>query len=144
MPNDAKKQRKILMPTAYFGLDDETRDLNERTVTKAFSDAGLDVTCQRIDLSKEQAELVMRLPKNNPIYQHELDDLAGSGRISCLVTLTPQRGKRVDVDEVLRKCLPLHLDKFERREFFSKSPGLVDMYGGADSLYARFLPADKL
>lgn len=129
--------RKLVMPTAFYGLDEKTQKVNENVVIEAFTAAGLQVNCEPIDLTREQAEQIIPLQRNNPMWEHEVADLAAKGRISCLITLSGS-----NVDQVVKAFLPLGLNKFEKREFISASPTLVRNYG--NSLSARIIDAEKL
>ena len=132
------KKRMFVMPAEFYGGMEE-RKVNENVITQVFTDAGLDVSLKRISLSRLQAEQIIPLKRNNPMYEHEVSSLSQDGKIACLITLQGD-----NVDDVVRRYLPVGLDKFKRREFLSKSAKLAEFYGNGNSMYPRFLDASNM
>ena len=127
-------KRKILIPAAFYGLNEEMRQQTEKIVKNAFEKEGIHVEFSSVELNEQQARQVLPLATSNPIYDKELSDLVG--RPSCVVTLDG------DAVQDLDRYLPIGRTNREQRSFISASEDLNKFYG--NTLGARFWNAQKL
>ena len=127
-------KRKILIPAAFYGLNEEMRQQTRQIVKDAFEKEGIRTEFLSIELDEEQAKQVLPLATSNPIYEHEIKSLLG--RPSCVVTLD---GAAV---QDLGRYLPIGRTNREQRSFISASEDLNKSFG--NSLGARFWDAQKL
>lgn len=127
-------KRKILIPAAFYGLNEEMRQKTQQIVKDAFEKEGIRTEFSSIELDEKQAMQVLPLATSNPIYEHEIKSLLG--RPSCVVTLDGDAVQNLD------SYLPLGKSHREQRNFISSSETLNKFFG--NSLGARFWDAQKL
>ena len=138
-------KKQILMPYPFYGRTPQERKFNEQMLKDAFEDEGIHVECEPINLSEEQARLIMPLKTNNPIYQKELDVVVASEedkrygveKPSCLISL---EGK--NLEQKLADVLPLGKSVREQRNFNTSSKVLLKYFG--NNLGCAFWDASKL
>lgn len=127
-------KRKILIPAAFYGLNEEMRQQTQQIVEDAFKKEGIHAEFAGVALDEQQAMRVLPLSSSNPIYDHELKALVGCP--SCVVTLEGDAVKDLD------KYLPLGKSNREQRNFISKSEDLNRFFG--NTLGAHFWDAQNL